>query len=279
MILKREKFAYQNEVLIERLFIEPPFKYEAIFQNEGCFIYIKGTDTKFLSSENNLNLLENQAVLLNCGTYFVEWLKKTTDNSIEIVAFHLYPKLLKKIYKQELPKSLTTNPKRVQARKIIPDNTISKFIDSLNFYFQSPELVNEDLLELKVKELILLLLQTKNAESILQIVTDLVSPNTINLKKVIELHLSENLTIDELARLCNLSVTSFKRQFSEIFKDSPINYINSRRIEKAKELLTISTLSIGEISYEVGVQDPQYFTRLFKNKVGETPTSYRRKFS
>ena len=279
MILKREKFEYQNEVLIERLFIEPPFKYEAIFQNEGCFIYIKGADTKFLSSENNLNLLENQAVLLNCGTYFVEWLKKTTDNSIEIVAFHLYPKLLKKLYKQELPKSLTTNPKRVQARKIIPDSTISKFIDSLDFYFQSPELVNEDLLELKVKELILLLLQTKNAESILQFVTDLVSPNTVNLKKVIELHLSENLTIDELARLCNLSVTSFKRQFSEIFKDSPINYINLRRIEKAKELLTISTLSIGEISYEVGVQDSQYFTRLFKNKVGETPTSYRRKFS
>ena len=279
MILKREKFEYQNEVLIERIFIEPPFKYEVIFQNEGCFIYIKGAKTKFISSENNLKLNEDQAVLLNCGTYFVEWLKQTKNDSIEVIAFHLYPLLLKKLYQKELPKSLTKNLTSVQVREIIPDNTISKFVDSLSFYFQNTILVNEDLLELKIKELILLLVQTKNAESVLQIITDLVSPKITNLKKLIELHLYENLSVEELAKLCNLSTTSFKRQFRKIFNDSPANYINLRKIEKAKELLSLSNLTIGEISCQVGIQDPQYFTRLFKNKVGKTPSDYRKKFN
>ncbi|TDS13578.1 AraC family transcriptional regulator [Maribacter caenipelagi] len=278
MILKREKFEYQNKTLIERVTINPPYKYEAIFQNEGCFIYVKGSDSKFLSSENNLNLNENQAVLLNCGTYFVEWLEKSKQ-TIEVIAFHLYPEILKKIYLQELPKSLTQKNRKNQIKKIDPDNTISKFVDSLNFYFQNPALVNEDLLELKIKELILLLVQTKNSESILEIISDLYSPNVVSIKKVIKLHLYENLSLEELAKLCNLSLSSFKRQFKTIFQDSPTNYINHRRIEKAKELLKVSDYSISEISFHIGIQDPQYFTRFFKKKVGITPSSFRKKQS
>lgn len=275
MILKREKFEYQNKTLIERVIINPPYKYKAIFQNEGCFIYVKGSDSKFLSSENNLKLNENQAVLLNCGTYFVEWLEKSND-IIEVIAFHLYPQILKKIYQEKLPKSLIKKNRKTQIKKIVPDNTISKFVDSLNFYFENAALVNEDLLELKIKELILLLVQTKNSESILEIISDLYSPNVVNIKKVIELHLFENLSIEELAKLCNLSLSSFKRQFKITFQDSPTNYINHRRIEKAKELLKVSNFSINEISFHIGIQDSLYFSRLFKKNVGMTPSSFRK---
>tara|TARA_R110000868_G_scaffold37111_2_gene131299 strand:+ start:7356 stop:8192 length:837 start_codon:yes stop_codon:yes gene_type:complete len=278
MILKREKFEYQKKTLIERVIINPPYTYEAIFQNEGCFIYVKGADSKFLSSENNLKLSENQAVLLNCGSYFVEWLKNS-NNTIEVIAFHLYPQILKKIYLQELPKSLIIKNRKTQIKKIVPDHTISKFIDSLNFYFQNPELVNEDLLELKIKELILLLVQTKNSESILEIISDLYSPNVVSIKKVIQLHLYENLSVEELAKLCNLSLSSFKRQFKTIFQDSPINYINHKRIEKAKELLKVSDYAISEISFHIGIHDPQYFTRFFKKNVGVTPSSFRKNLS
>ncbi|GGF73983.1 helix-turn-helix domain-containing protein [Wenyingzhuangia marina] len=275
MILKREKFEYQKEVLIERIFIKPPFKYEAIFQNEGCFIYIKGANSKFLSSENNLEIKEKQSVLLNCGTYFVEWLENSNNNSIEVIAFHLYPEILKKIYSQELPKSIAKTFRKTQIKKIISENIISKFVETLSFYFENPTLVNDDLLELKIKELILLLIQTKNSESVLEIISNLYSPNIINFKKIIALHLYEDLSLEELAKLCNLSLSSFKRQFKTIFDDSPMNYINHKKIEKAKELLKISNLSISEVSHKIGIHDPQYFTRFFKKNVGLTPSSFR----
>jgi AraC-like DNA-binding protein len=275
MVLKREKFEYQKEVLIERIVIKPPYKYEAILQNEGCFIYVKGANSKFLSSENNIEIKENQAVLLNCGTYFVEWLEKSNSNSIEVIAFHLPAKILKKLYSQELPKSLEATFRKTQIKKIIPENTISQFVNSLNFYFENPTLVNDDLLELKIKELILLLIQTKNAESVLEIISDLYSPNVVNFKKTIALHLYENLSLEELAKLCNLSLSSFKRQFKTIFQDSPTNYINHKKIEKAKELLKISNLSVSEVSYRIGIQDPQYFTRFFKKNVGITPSNFK----
>ncbi len=46
MILSRQIFEYQNQILIEKVSIKPPFRYEAIFQNEGCFIYVTGGNSK-----------------------------------------------------------------------------------------------------------------------------------------------------------------------------------------------------------------------------------------
>lgn len=83
------------------------------------------------------------------------------------------------------------------------------------------------------------------------------------------------LSIEELAKISQLSLFSFKREFKKEFYDSPKNYINTLRIKKAKELLQLSKMSISEIAYEVGFNDPLYFTRLFKKKVGTSPTSFR----
>jgi AraC-like DNA-binding protein len=113
----------------------------------------------------------------------------------------------------------------------------------------------------------------------LELVADLYSANTVQVRKVIELHLFSNLKLDQLAKLCNLSLSSFKREFRKEFNDSPTNYINNKRLEKAQTLLTITNLSISEVAYETGFQDSLYFTRLFKNKIGIPPTLYRVKNS
>lgn len=62
----------------------------------------------------------------------------------------------------------------------VSDDPITKFIESLDFYFENPSLVNEDLLEFKIKELILLFVQTKNVESVLELVSDLYSTRMVN---------------------------------------------------------------------------------------------------
>ena len=156
-----------------------------------------------------------------------------------------------------------------------PVTLFPKFIDSLEFYFENPTLVNNDLLELKIKELILLLIQSKNVESILNLISDLYSRKQNSLQEIIETHYCSALKIEELAKLSNLSLSSFKRKFKDEFNDSPKNHINNKRIEKSKELLVMSKMSISEIAYETGFQDPLYFTRLFKTKTNSSPSKYR----
>jgi len=277
MIEDRIIFSYKDKPLIEKIVINPPFSYNAIFHNEGCFIYVKGSKTKLLSSEINLELEDREAVLLKCGAYFAEWVKEATQ-PITVIAIHLYPDLLRRLYMNELPKSLQQREVKGQVKTIAPDDIITKFIESIEFYFENLILVNDDLLELKIKELVLLLIQTKNASSILELVEELYAPRVTNLKKVINLHQYQNLSLEKLATLCGLSISSFKRKFREIYHDSPGNYLNMKKIEKAKELLQVGDLSVSEISFEVGFNDPYYFTRIFKKKEGIPPSTYREKF-
>ena len=112
----------------------------------------------------------------------------------------------------------------------------------------------------------------------MDLMADFYSSKSINLKNVIELHTFSNLNINELAKLCNLSVSSFKRKFKDEFNDSPTNYFITSRIKKAKDLLVISTMPISEIAYETGFNDPLYFTRQFKKRVGSSPTAYRKEY-
>lgn len=275
MITDRHTFDYQDKVLIEKILIRTPLKYEGAFQNSGCFIYFKDMAPKLLSSDHNIQIEPQEAVLLKCGTHFLDLLKQKDDEIVEVIIVHLYPELLKKLYVGELPALIEKRSFNKQSQVVGSSDIIAKFIESLEFYFNNPSLVNNDLLELKIKELILLLIQTKNITSILELVSDLYSARSVHLKNIIELHLYSNLGVEELAKLSNLSLSSFKREFKTEFNDSPNNYINSKKIEKAKELLKITPMPISEIAYEVGFNDPLYFTRIFKNKIGASPTTYR----
>ncbi len=275
MIVDRITFEYQGLVLVEKMRFNTPLEYEAVFQNRGCFIYFKERGPKLFSSENNIQLKGQEAVLLKCGSHFLDVVKKREGEEIEVIVIHLYPDLLKKIYIKELPVLLNKRGNSNPSQVIASDDIISKFIESLEFYFQHPSLVNDDLLELKIKELVLLLSQSKYIDSIQELVTDLYSTKSVQLKEIIKLHLFSSLNLEELAKLCNMSLSSFKREFKKEFEDTPNRYINTKKLEKAKELLGITDMSVSEIAYEVGFNDPLYFARFFKKKMDTSPSQYR----
>jgi len=106
MIQPRQVLKYHNQNLVEKVVIQTPYRYKPIFQNNGCFLYIEGNPTKLLSSEINLELKDREALLLKWGAYVADWLHKT-DSPLEVIAVYLFPDILKKIYKNELPKTFS----------------------------------------------------------------------------------------------------------------------------------------------------------------------------
>ncbi len=76
--------------------------------------------------------------------------------------------------------------------------------------------------------------------------------------------------------LSGRSLSAFKRDFENYYKDTPANYIKEQKLLKASELLYSTDFSISEISYEVGFNDISHFTKLFKLKYNSTPSQYRK---
>ena len=87
----------------------------------------------------------------------------------------------------------------------------------------------------------------------------------------------EKLTVDMLCKKFYLTKPSLLAVFHREFNDSPGNYILSYRINIAKKLLRETPLSIQEISEKSSFTDYNYFSRIFRKKIGMSPSAYRRK--
>jgi len=89
-------------------------------------------------------------------------------------------------------------------------------------------------------------------------------------------HYAEEVTLDELANVANMSRRTITREFRNALGVSPIDYLIRERVNRAVDLLRYSDVSVTETAYRVGFQDSNYFTRKFHALVGYTPRDARK---
>ena len=86
---------------------------------------------------------------------------------------------------------------------------------------------------------------------------------------------NSDLNIDTLAGKMGLGRSQFYRKIKSLTNYSPVELLRKIRLTKARELLSSSDKSISEIAYEVGFSAPAYFTRVFREMYGESPSEMR----
>lgn len=278
MITERKQYELFGKIIFEKVTIVAPFKIPNPTPNEACFLYMLEGQIDYKIEQQSISVPVNEAVLLKCGNYFSQMKGSMLSKNNQIVFVHFHPEILKKIYDTDLPK-IFRQPKivdqNIDLSKINNDFLIQKYIESLLFYFDNPTLINEDLLVIKLKEIILLLCQTKNAPVIQQILSQLFSPTSFTFKQIIESNFYQHVTVEELSQLTNLSLSSFKREFKKNYNDSPAKYIRNKKLEKASELLLISDERITDIAYDCGFNDLANFSKIFHDKYNQTPSNFR----
>ncbi len=98
----------------------------------------------------------------------------------------------------------------------------------------------------------------------------------LKFQKTVKDHLFDTqFSIDSLADEMSMSRTQLFRKIKALTDRSPSSYVRFIRLNLAKELLKNPDLSISEVAYEVGFNDPNYFTRSFVQEFSITPTEYR----
>ncbi|MCU0793635.1 MAG: helix-turn-helix transcriptional regulator [Opitutaceae bacterium] len=85
-------------------------------------------------------------------------------------------------------------------------------------------------------------------------------------------------TVEEMARSIHLSRSRFMGLYHEFFGGSPVEDLISARIKHAQWLLCATTLSVGQIAAECGFRSLYHFSRLFKKRVGSSPSAFATKF-
>jgi AraC-like DNA-binding protein len=95
-------------------------------------------------------------------------------------------------------------------------------------------------------------------------------------KDMLLARLDGELALEELARECGLSRSHFARAFKKTIGKPPHRWLIEQRLERAREMLLKSTLSLGEIADTCGFADQSHFTRAFSAATGVTPSEWRR---
>lgn len=95
---------------------------------------------------------------------------------------------------------------------------------------------------------------------------------------IIETMLPRRINVNELCALFGISRVTLFRRFTQEMGVTPIEYINGRRLAKAKELLLTTPYSLATVARMAGYSNEKYFFKIFKITEGLTPTTYRKKF-
>jgi AraC family transcriptional regulator, exoenzyme S synthesis regulatory protein ExsA len=222
-----------------------------------------------------LELDKNTGILAKCLNYFYEVSREQRQlgDGIDVIGVLLHPSIMEDLFEADL--SLPAYRVNFNLKQVQIDALLDALRQSIAILIDNPELADEAMLRNKLKEFVLLLAKSSNAPSSIDFLAAMFKPNHVEFKTVVQCNLYSSLSVDELARLCRMSTSSFKRKFKEVYGESPKTYISQKKIEKASKLLQIKSTRVSDVAYDVGFETVSTFNRSFKSVIGKSPTEYR----
>ena len=277
MEFKEQVIKYKGRIVFIRLSM-PRFDrtLKSYVEDEACFMFVNKGEVSIRGQEDYLELNKNTAMLAKCLNYFFEPSNEENncDDGIESTGIFIHPSLVKELFEFDLTTSnysLDYNLRAIQVNRLL-----NNYRESINILLDNPHLADENMVKTKLKEFILLIFKLHDdAPSQLDFLAALFKPNEVAFKSTIQHNLYANLSLDELAALCHLSISSFKRKFKSVFGESPKKYIIKKKVEKAAALLKVSDSRISDIAYDVGFDSLATFNRNFTNLYGKPPSEFR----
>jgi len=225
--------------------------------------------------DRSLILTKGKAVFVKKGAYIME---KFFDEILCLVVFFIPDNYLCSFVRE--------NSGLVQKNQSMPDfddvvislevnEILTGYYESILPYFDSETKPPEDLLELKFRELLFNIIGNPANGELNTYLQTLISPQSDNLQRIIEANCHYNLRLEDYAKMCNRSLSSFKRDFSKIYGTAPANWLLNKRLQYAMQLLMSSDRTINDISFESGFENNAHFSRAFKKQYGLSPLKYR----
>jgi AraC-like DNA-binding protein len=272
----QKTISYKGRVVFQKVragsFTRIPKEY---YENEACFIFVNQGEFGVRTQTETLLLNTETALLAKCLNYFFESTKKSPDqeDNVEVIGLLFYPELAQDLFDFDISNSKHTVDYNLM--QVPVNQLLDHYKESISILLDNPELADEQFIKNKLREFVILMTKTVKAPSELDFLASMFKPNFAKFEEVIQHNLYTDLSIDELAVLCHMSLSSFKRKFKEVYDESPARYMAKMKINRATDMLRKMEIRISDIAYDLGYDSLTTFNRAFKEHTGKSPTEYR----
>ncbi len=141
---------------------------------------------------------------------------------------------------------------------------------SLQVYLSGIEQIDQELIRLKTKEALIGIL--KDNPNLIHIFNEFSKPEKADLYLFMEHNFFHNLPLETFAKSSGRSLSTFNRDFRNLFQQSPSKWLKKRRLDFAKKLIQSQNKKPSEVYLEVGFEDLSHFSRSFKSEFGINPS-------
>lgn len=229
---------------------------------------------KFLHTEERTHTAEpGHLVLLKRGIYTMSEFVPDGLNYEALLLFFTDDFVKKFLHTHQL--TTTTSPATETLLVISNTELLDGFKTQFMGYFGKTIPGLESILQLKMQELMLLLLAGPQGQQVLAFLQNIAFGQPLEIDFIVRKHLLQPLSLEELAKLSGRSLASFKRDFQQLYNCAPKKWINEQRLEHARMLLQHSTKNVSEVALECGFENIPHFIRIYKQQFGFTPNSIR----
>ncbi len=239
-----------------------------LFVRKGTFRFSYGKTPYAIEKDKMVFLRKNILLQYPAGCH------SDCSGRVEYICIHLNHDLIKEFMKLT---KLSINRQEDASPVIVNtiDQRVSGFIDSLEPYFCEPERVEGNLIKIKLLELLFNLASAN--DTILVQLLDLREQFRTDITAAVEDNIMNSMSLNQLDVKSGRSLSSFRRDFQSIYNMPPSQWIREKRLEKARELLQSTTMTITDVCYTLGFENLAHFSRLFKSRFGHSPSGFKHK--
>ena len=277
MIKSRDQILWKGVPVFTKVSVETPLTEDLALPAGACYLHINEGDGHALASVPQLIAEKGTTILSTCGLTVGHMISQNINGALETTIVHFSPDLLKACFENEKPQlwEELNSPINAYVVQSAANQLITFYFNGIDQFFLNKEALTDQLITLKIKEIIHLLLQTENSEEVRKIVNGLFSERTFSFQELVDSHIYTQASVENLAQLTGTSLATFKRRFRELYGESPGRYVLQKRIEKVAEQIRITDEAISQIGYQFGFESPEHLSRAFKKHYGQSPSQFR----
>lgn len=248
-----------------------------LWTDTPLIMYVISGKKDWTALDKTYTVKKGEALFVNKGVYntkqyfevdYCVMLFFITDDFIRrFVKTH---KQLLKPYNKEAPNNQIFNID-------VEDSLNSLFLSVFNYLNQGNN-IPKDLVEMKFNELLFNIALNPANKDLVSFFNNLLHEDKTSLHDIMMKNFHCDLNLEEYARLYGKSLSTFKRDFQNHFKETPRKWLNRKRLEYAKTLLEDLNLNINDVCYESGFKNTSHFNRSFKEQYNYPPSQYRKLF-
>jgi AraC-like DNA-binding protein len=227
-------------------------------------------------AETKVSIDPDQFLLLSAGNCLMSEKTAAPSGCYRSILFFFDTELLADFFIRHPRKRQSTNGKPADNPFLVfkKDGFLVNFINSLGLVLASGQSLSDELQKVKLEELLVYI-----TERYPGVINEMQYANNehgdLLIRQAVNANIYNSITVEELAFLCYMSLSTFKRRFAKIYGSSPNKWLLDKRMQKAAEILKRRNVKASDIYLELGYENLSSFIHSFKKTHGITPKQYQ----